>query len=233
MCLFNESKLYIENAQKEHNGAFFVCTLQMWASIPALDFLGAMSQLPHLYSTVCPPKLTWIGFSTISFSSVLTAPTSIGSCSCSSLTGVAVGVGVVWVLIYWRSWGSSPKPISEHVLSNAAHPWATSSWPLATVQIAANYKNTCILISLTSLTCVPFTVFISFKPTSHYFSVTLFGIFIDLGHLLVHLDFIYFCLDLLIVHNFQATIRPQLLCLSRSSSWNKYMYIWTSSMSST
>ena len=56
MCLFNESKLYIENAQKEHNRAFFVCTLRMWASIPALDFLGAMSQLPHWYSTVCPPK---------------------------------------------------------------------------------------------------------------------------------------------------------------------------------
>ena len=68
MCLFNESKLYIENAQKEHNRAFFVCTLQMWASIPALDFLGSMSQLPHLYSTVCPLKLTWIGFSIIGFS---------------------------------------------------------------------------------------------------------------------------------------------------------------------
>ena len=44
-----ELKLYVENAQKEHNRAFFVCTLQMWASIPDLDFLGAMSQLPHLY----------------------------------------------------------------------------------------------------------------------------------------------------------------------------------------
>ena len=156
MYLFNESKLYVENAQKEHNRAFFVCTLQMWASIPALDFLGAMSQLPHLYSTVCPQKLTWIGFSTIGFSSVLTPPTSIGSCS--SLTGVAVGVGVVWVLTYWRSWGSSPTPTSEHILSNAAHPWATSLCPLATVQIAANYKNTCILISSTSSTCIQFTV---------------------------------------------------------------------------
>ena len=94
MCLFNESKLYIENTQKEHNRAFFVCTLRMWVSIPALDFLGAMSQLPHLYSTVCPPKLTWIGFSTIGFSLVLTAPTSIGSCSCSSLTRVSVRVGL-------------------------------------------------------------------------------------------------------------------------------------------
>ena len=158
MCLFNESKLYVENTQKEHNRAFFVCTLWMWASIPALDFLGAMSQLPHLYSTVCTPKLTWIGFSTIVFSSVLTPPTSIGSCSCSSLTGVAVGVGVVWVLTYWRSWGSSPTPTSEYILSNAAHPWATSWCPLATVQIAANYKNICILISST---CVPFTVWIA------------------------------------------------------------------------
>ena len=174
MCLFNESKLYVENAQKEHNRAFFVCTLRMLASIPALDFLGAMSQLPHLYSTVCPPKLTWIGFSTIGFSSLLTAPTSIGSCSCSSLTGVAVGVGVVWVLTYWRSWGSSPTPTSEHILLNAAHLWATSSWPLATVRIAANYKNTCILISLTSLTCVPFTVRIAanYKNTSILISLT-------------------------------------------------------------
>ena len=90
MCLFKESKLYIENAQKERNRAFFVCTLRMWVSIPDLDFLGAMSQLPHLYSTVCPPKLTWMGFSTMA-SSFLT-PTSIGSSS-SSLTGVAVGVG--------------------------------------------------------------------------------------------------------------------------------------------
>ena len=90
MCLFKESKLYVENAQKEHNRAFFVCTLRIWASIPDLDFLGAMSQLPHLYSTVCLPKLTWMGFSTMA-SSFLT-PTSIGSSS-SSLTGVAVGVG--------------------------------------------------------------------------------------------------------------------------------------------
>ena len=161
MCLFNESKLYVENAQKEHNRAFFVCTLWMWASIPALDFLGAMSQLPHLYSTVCPPKLTWIGFSTIVFCPVLTPLTSIGFYSCSSLTGVAVGVGVVRVLTYWRSWGSSPTATSKHVLSNAAHPWATSWCPLATVRIAANYKNRCILISSTSSTCVPFTVWIA------------------------------------------------------------------------
>ena len=99
MCLFNESKLYVENAQ-EHNRAFFVCTLRMWASIPALDFLGAMSQLPHLYSTVYPPKLTWIVFSTIGFSSVLTAPTSIGSCSLllnrgCSWGGCGVGLDVL------------------------------------------------------------------------------------------------------------------------------------------
>ena len=61
MCLFNESKLYIENAQKEHNRAFFVCTLWMWASIPALDLSGGMSQLPHLYSTVCPPETNMNG----------------------------------------------------------------------------------------------------------------------------------------------------------------------------
>ena len=54
MCLFRESKLYIKNAQKEHNRAFFVCTLLIWASIPAFDLVGAMSQLPHLYSTVSP-----------------------------------------------------------------------------------------------------------------------------------------------------------------------------------
>ena len=46
--------------------------------------------------------------------------------------------------------------LRTHVFSNAAHPWATSLWPLATVRIAANYKNTCILISSTSSTCVPF-----------------------------------------------------------------------------
>ena len=55
MCLFNESKLYIENAQKEHNRAFFVCTLRMWASIPALDFLGAMSVTTPVLNCL-PPK---------------------------------------------------------------------------------------------------------------------------------------------------------------------------------
>ena len=54
MCLFKESKLYVENTQKEHNRAFFVCTLLIWASIPAFDLVGVMSQLPHLYSTVSP-----------------------------------------------------------------------------------------------------------------------------------------------------------------------------------
>ena len=33
-----------------------MCTLLIWASIPAFDLVGAMSQLPHLYSTVSPPQ---------------------------------------------------------------------------------------------------------------------------------------------------------------------------------
>ena len=54
MCLFSESKLHVENAQKEHNRAFFVCTLLIGASMPDLDLVGAMSKIPHLYSTVSP-----------------------------------------------------------------------------------------------------------------------------------------------------------------------------------
>ena len=75
-----------------------------------------------------------------------------------------------------------------------------------------------LMKSSTSSTCVPFTElnfihcifdvfdmnsteFILFKPTSHYFSVTVFRVFVNPGHLLIRLYLVHLSLNLLIVYN--------------------------------
>ena len=131
-CRCRESMLYVLNAQKEHTRAFFVWTARICESIPILEHVGVMSQFPHLYIFVRPPTLMWIGFSMIplifgrSAEVVAVASSSVSSSLVSNLVGVEVGVGVVAVLTYLSSWGSSPAPTSLHVFSKAAYPSATN-----------------------------------------------------------------------------------------------------------
>ena len=132
LCRYRESMLYLLNAQKEHTRAFFVWTAQIWESIPILEHVGVISQFPHLYIFVLPPTLMWMGFSMNSLilgrsaEVVAVASTSISSCLVSNLVGIGVGMGVVAILMYLSSCGSSPAPTSLHVSSNATHPSATN-----------------------------------------------------------------------------------------------------------
>ena len=163
MCLFRESKLYIENAQKEHNRAFFVCTLLIMASIPAFDLVGVMSQLPLLYSTVFPPQTNvyWFFYNNIT----LDCP------------------HIHWLLLlllrhlllnrHWGwgwSWGGCGMCL--HILKQLGQlPYTHLITRLLKLRpalchelVASGYcTNSCklqkvhvFLISLTSLTCVPF-----------------------------------------------------------------------------
>ena len=125
-CRCRESMLYVLNAQKEHTRAFFVWTARICESIPILERVGVMSQFPHLYIFVRPPTLMWIGFSMNPAEVIAVASSSVSSSLVSNLVGVEVGVGVVAVLTYLSSWGSSPAPTSLHVFSKAAHPSATN-----------------------------------------------------------------------------------------------------------
>ena len=108
--------LYVLNAQKEHTRAFFVWTARICESIPILEHVGVMSQFPHLYIFERPPTLMWIGFSMNplifggSAEVIAVASSSVSSSLVSNLVGVEVGVGVVAVLMYLSSWGSSPAP---------------------------------------------------------------------------------------------------------------------------
>ena len=139
--------LYMLNGQKEHTRAFFVWTVWMWESIPILECVGEMSQFPYLYILVLPCMLMWMGFSINTWGRstevVAVATTSIASSSMDALGStfvrlvpVGVGVGVVAILRYLSSCGSSPAPTSKHIFLNDTHPLATNWWPQATVQIA-------------------------------------------------------------------------------------------------
>ena len=138
-CLWSESMLYVLKWQKEHKRAFFVCTLQMCASI-ARFVLGAMSQFPHLYIYSRGPNFIiigiWMNADMPGSAAVLTSPSSIGSVFIGDDS--AAGVGVIASFSCLRSWGNSPCPTSSHIHSNNVQPSATILCLSATLWTAEN-----------------------------------------------------------------------------------------------